>query len=407
MPAIIRNVVLACTLAWSTFASANVITDWDVKAVAIASPGVVGQREVTLVHVAMFDAVNSIERRYRSHLVQLTAAKTTSQEAAAATAAATVLAGLQPSKAADLKAALADYLAAIPDGDSKSDGIKLGEAVAAKVLQARENDGTNAPDAYRPKTRPGVYVPTPITVGSAWPGATPFVLEKPSQFRPGPPISLESEEWAADYNEIKDYGEKTSAKRSPQQTETARFWLMLGAPAYQPLARELVVLKQMSVIDSARFMALYAMAQTDCAMAFFDAKYHYEFWRPITAIRNGDIDGNPATERDATWQPIDNTPMHPEYPCAHCVQSATAASVIEAVLGTADIPEVVPTSSTAPGVTHRFTNLRAFADEVASARIWAGFHYRFSTRVGTDLGRKIGNYIVQHAMQPLTTVETR
>jgi hypothetical protein len=407
MPAIIRNVVLACTLAWSTFASANVITDWDVKAVAFASPGVVGQREVTLVHVAMFDAVNSIEPRYRSYLVQLTAAKTTSQDAAAATAAATVLVGLQPSKAADLKAALADYLAAIPDGDSKSDGIKLGEALAAKVLQARENDGTTAPDAYRPKTRPGVYVPTPITVGSAWPGATPFVLEKPSQFRPGPPISLESEEWAADYNEIKDYGGKTSAKRSPQQTETARFWLMLGAPAYQPLARELVVLNQMSVIDSARSMALYALAQTDCAMAFFDAKYHYEFWRPITAIRNGDIDGNPATERDATWQPIDNTPMHPEYPCAHCVQSATAASVIEALLGTADIPEVVLTSSTAPGVTHRFTNLRAFADEVASARIWAGFHYRFSTRVGTDMGRKIGNYVVQHAMQPLTTIETR
>jgi hypothetical protein len=236
---------------------------------------------------------------------------------------------------------------------------------------------------------------------------TPFVLERPSQFRPDPPISLESEEWAADYNEIKEYGEKTSAKRSPQQTEIARFWLMLGAPAYQPLARQLVVLKQMSVIDSARLLALYAMAQTDCATAFFDAKYHYEFWRPITAIRNGDIDGNPATERDPAWQPIDNTPMHPEYPCAHCVQSATAAAVLEALLGTAEIPEVALTSSTAPGVTRRFTNLRVFADEVATARIWAGFHYRFSTRVGTDLGRKVGNYVVQHAMQPVATIETR
>src|SRR6201997_4343239 len=188
MPRFIRHVLLALALICATSASANVITDWDVKAVAFASPGVVGQREVTLVHVAMFDAVNSIERRYRSYLVQLAAAKTTSQEAAAATAAAMVLAGLLPSKAADLKGALADYLAAIPDGDSKSDGIKLGEAVAAKVLQARENDGTNAPDDYRPKTRPGVYVPTPITVGSAWPRMTPFVLEKPSQLRPGPPI---------------------------------------------------------------------------------------------------------------------------------------------------------------------------------------------------------------------------
>jgi hypothetical protein len=405
MPRFIRHVLLALALICATSASANVITDWDVKAVAFASPGVVGQREVTLVHVAMFDAVNSIERRYRSYLVQLAAAKTTSQEAAAATAAAMVLAGLLPSKAADLKGALADYLAAIPDGDSKSDGIKLGEAVAAKVLQARENDGTNAPDDYRPKTRPGVYVPTPITVGSAWPRMTPFVLEKPSQFRPGPPIPLESEEWATDYNEIKDYGGKTSDKRSPQQTETARFWLMLVAPAYQPLVRQLVALKQMSVIDSARFMALYAMAQTDCATAFFDAKYHCEFWRPITAIRNGDIDGNPATERDPTWQPIDNTPMHPEYPCAHCVQSATAAAVLEALLGTAEIPEVSMTSATAPGVTHRFTNLRAFADEVASARIWAGFHYRFSTRVGTEMGRKIGNYLVETVMQPVTKAD--
>jgi hypothetical protein len=407
MPRFIRHVLLALALICATSASANVITDWDVKAVAFASPGVVGQREVTLVHVAMFDAVNSIERRYRSYLVQLAAAKTTSQEAAAATAAAMVLAGLLPSKAADLKGALADYLAAIPDGDSKSDGIKLGEAVAAKVLQARENDGTNAPDDYRPKTRPGVYVPTPITVGSAWPRMTPFVLEKPSQFRPGPPIPLESEEWATDYNEIKDYGGKTSDKRSPQQTETARFWLMLVAPAYQPLVRQLVALKQMSVIDSARFMALYAMAQTDCATAFFDAKYHCEFWRPITAIRNGDIDGNPATERDPTWQPIDNTPMHPEYPCAHCVQSATAAAVLEALLGTAEIPEVSMTSATAPGVTHRFTNLRAFADEVASARIWAGFHYRFSTRVGTEMGRKIGNYVVETVMQPVTKADAR
>ena len=406
MPAIIRNVVLACGLAWSTFASANVITEWDAKAVAFASPGTIGQRQMSLVHVAMFDAVNSIERRYRPYLIQLSVAKTTSQEAAAATAAAMVLVALLPSKA-ELKAALVEYLATIPDGDSKSDGIKLGEAVAAKVLQAREDDGADAPDDYRPKTRPGVYVPTPITVGSAWPRMKPFVLEKPSQFRPDPPISLESEEWATDYNEIKDYGGKTSAKRSPQQTETARFWLMLGSPAYQPLARQLVVLKQMNVIDSARLMALYAMAQTDCATAFFDAKYHYEFWRPITAIRNGDIDGNPATERDPSWQPIDNTPMHPEYPCAHCVQSATAAAVLEAQLGTPEIPEVALTSSTAPGVTHRFTNLRDFADEVASARIWAGFHYRFSTRVGTDLGRKIGNYVVQHAMQPLTTVETR
>jgi len=138
-----------------------------------------------------------------------------------------------------------------------------------------------------------------------------------------------------------------------------------------------------------------------------DAKYHYNFWRPITAIRNGDIDGNPATELEATWQPIDNTPLHPEYPCAHCINSGAAVAVIESVLGTSDIPEVSMTSSTAPGVNHRWTNLGVFLDEVANARIWAGFHYRFSTRVGTDMGRKIGEYVVKNVMQPATTTGLR
>jgi hypothetical protein len=398
---IFRKALLAAALTClAAPAVANVITDWDAKAVAVAAPAPLGQRELAMVHVAMFDAVNSIERRYRPYLVQLTAQKTTSQEAAAAAAAATVLIGLHPEAAEELKAALATYLATIADGEAKSDGIKLGEAVAAKVLQARANDGANAADAYRPKTKPGVYVPTPITVASVWPDLAPFALTKPSQFRPQPPISLESKEWAADFNELKAYGGKTSTKRSTQQTETARFWLMVGAPAYHPVPRQLVTAKQMSVIDSARFMALFAVALTDAYIAVFDAKYHYEFWRPITAIRNGDISGNPATERDATWQPIDNTPMHPEYPCAHCIQSGAAVAVIESLVGSADIPEVSLTSSTAPGVTHRWTNLGVLSDEVSSARIWAGFHYRFSTRVGTDMGRQIGAYVVKSVMQP-------
>jgi hypothetical protein len=390
-----------------TSARANVITDWDAKAVAIAAPGALGQRELAMVHVAMFDAVNSIERRYRPYLVQLAAPKTTSQEAAAAMAAGAVLAGLHPEAAGEMKAALASYLAAIPDSEAKSDGINLGEAAAAKVLQARANDGADAPDAYRPRTTPGAYVPTPITVASTWPGIKPFAMTKPSQFRPQPPISLASSEWAADYNELKDYGGKTSTKRSSQQTETARFWLMVGAPAYHPVPRQLVVAKQMSVIDSARFMALFAVALTDAYIAVFDAKYHYEFWRPITAIRNGDIDGNPATELEATWQPIDNTPLHPEYPCAHCIESGTAVAVIESVLGSVDIPEVSMTSSTAPGVTHRWTNLSVFADEIANARIWAGFHYRFSTHVGTDIGRQIGGYVMKSVMQPVNLLGSK
>jgi hypothetical protein len=138
-----------------------------------------------------------------------------------------------------------------------------------------------------------------------------------------------------------------------------------------------------------------------------DAKYHYEFWRPITAIRNGDDDGNPRTERDATWQPLDNTPMHPEYPCAHCIGSAALASVAEAVFGTLDVSEIVMTSTTAPGVTHRWTNLQAYVDEVAHARIWAGFHYRFSTRVGQEMGRKIGRITVETVMRPEKVADGR
>jgi len=407
MPVILRTVLLTLTLnlIWPAApVVANVITDWDTKAVAFVGAvpgGAMAQRELAMVHIAMFDAVNSIEPRYRPYLSQLSVPKTTSHEAAAASAAAGVLAGLHPDRAGEIKAALASDLAGIADGDAKLDGVKLGEASAAKVLQARANDGANAPDAYRPKTKPGAYISTSITVGSAWQSMTPFAMAKPSQFRPQPPVALNSKDWAADYNEIRADGGKASTTRSPQQTETARFWLMVGPLAYHPVPRQIVMAKQMSVIDSARFMALFAVALTDAYIAVFDAKYHYEFWRPITAIRNGDIDGNPDTDIEATWQPIDGTPMHPEYPCAHCIESGAAAGVMEALLGSKDIPEVSVTSLTLPGVTHRWTNLDAFATEIANARIWSGFHYRFSTRVGTEMGREIGRYAVESVMQPV------
>jgi hypothetical protein len=400
MPRSIRTILLALVAIWPTTpASANVIADWDTIAVELAAPGNMGQRELAMVHIAMFDAVNSIEPRYRPYQVLLTVPTATSREAAAAMAAATVLLALHPEKASEIKTRLATDVASVPDGSAKSDGLKLGETVAAGVLQARANDGANAPDGYRPRTKAGVYVPTSIAVGSAWPSMLPFALTKSSQFRPPPPVSLTGAEWATDYNEIKAYGSRTSTQRSAQQTEAARFWLRVGAPAYHPLPRQLVLAKQMSVLDSARLMALFSVALTDAYVAVFDAKYHYEFWRPVTAIRNADIDDNLATEPEATWQPIDTTPLHPEYPCAHCIQSGAGVAVIQCVLGSTKIPEVAMTSPTAPGVTHRWTDLGDFADEVAEARIWAGFHYRFSTRVGTDMGRKIGRYVCDNIMQ--------
>jgi hypothetical protein len=234
-----------------------------------------------------------------------------------------------------------------------------------------------------------------------WPDVKPFALATGSQFRPLPPISLESKEWATDYNELKDFGGLNSTRRTAQQTETARFWLAPSPAIYLTFTRKLVAAKQMDVLDSARFMALMAVALNDALVASMDAKYHYNFWRPITAIRNGDIDGNPATDREATWEPITPTPMHPEYPCAHCIASGTVAGVVKAVLGTTDIPEIADTSPTASGVTHRWTNMTTFTEEVANARIWAGFHYRFSTRVGTEMGLQIGEYVANNVMQPV------
>jgi PAP2 superfamily len=391
-------------------AFANVITDWNENAVTFVTPRMApgaGQRVVAIMQVAMFDAVNSIERRYRPYLVQLPVAPTASKEAAATAAAGIVLASLIPQVQEQTRGMTTSYLASIPDSDAKAEGIKLGEAVATKILEARAKDGADAPDSYRYKTKPGVYVPTAITVSSSWGNVTPFALVKPSQFRPEAPTALSSGQWATDYNEIKDLGGKTSTKRSDRQTEDARFWLITGPQSTEPLVRQVVEAKKMSVIDSARFMALTAVAASDAAFAVFDAKYHYEFWRPITAIRNGDQDDNPATERDATWQPIDNTPMHPEYPCAHCIVSGAVAAAIETALGTADIPEVIMTSPTAPGVTHRWTNVRAYNEEVSHARIWAGFHYRFSTHVGQEMGRKIGEYVVKNVMQPATVAVAR
>jgi hypothetical protein len=235
----------------------------------------------------------------------------------------------------------------------------------------------------------------------------PFAMGTGSQFRPKPPIAMESEEWASDYNELKEYGGQNSTKRTAQQSETARFWLVGPPVAYHPFVRKLVTAKQMSVVDSARLMALVAVGLNDAIIAVLDAKYHYNFWRPITPIRNGDIDGNLATDREATWQPIAPTPMHPEYPCAHCIQSGSVAGVVKALLGTTDIPEIAMTSPTAPGVTHRWNSMTALTEEIASARIWAGFHYRFSTRVGTEMGLQIGEYVVKTVMQPASIAVRR
>src|SRR5215813_1026408 len=208
---------------------ADVITDWNDTAVAFGVSRNLGpppaERLIAMTQVAMFDAVNSIERKYRPYLVQLPVVPTASKEAAAAAAAAAVLGGFNAQAQVEMKTVLATYLDKIPDGPAKTEGIRLGEIVAAKILEARMNDGARAPDTYRPRTTAGVYVPTAPTWAPQWPGVKPFAMTGASQFRPAPPIDLKSAEWAADYNEIKELGSHASTKRSPQQTEDARFWL--------------------------------------------------------------------------------------------------------------------------------------------------------------------------------------
>jgi hypothetical protein len=406
-----RNILAAVALIGLTpAASADVITDWNERAVAFVVARNMGpppaERVLAMTHAAMFDAVNSIERKYRPYVAQLPADATVSREAAAAAAAGTILTSFGPQLQAEMKAALATYLETIPDSVAKMDGIRLGEAVAAKILDARKDDGAAAPDSYRTSTAPGAYVPTAATWAPQWPGVKPFAMTSASQFRPVPPIALTSKEWATDYNEIKALGRFDSKTRTPQQTEAARFWLEVAGTVYYPLVRSVATAKKLSVIDNARLFALTAMARADGLIAVFDAKYHYGFWRPLTAVRHGDNDNNPTTERDATWRPIAETPMHPEYPCAHCVAAASMCAVLEAVIGTAEIPEVAMSSTTAPGVTRRWTNLRDFVAEVSNARVWAGFHYRFSARVAEDMGRKIGEHTVKNFLQPVA-VATR
>ena len=411
-----RPVLHLALLAASPFcfnlpAAANVIADWNERTVAFVTEARLAppdaERVMAMVHVAMFDAVNAIEKRYRPYLLQPASSAMASQDVAATVAAGKVLLGMHPEAQAKLNADMTRYLATTEDGAAKSEGIRIGEAVAARVLEARTGDGSNAPDAYRPKAKPGVYVPTPVTVGSMWPKLKPFVISSASQFRPEPPIALTSQQWATDYNEIKAFGNRTSSKRSARQTEDARFWLAPGPVIYYPVVRQIAAAKKLDVLDSARLMALIAVARSDAFVAIFDAKYHYDFWRPVTAIRNGDTDDNASTELDATWLPLADTPMHPEYPCAHCIMVSTIASVVESLFGTADLPELSLTSPTAPGVTHRWSSLKALAEEVKEARIWAGFHYRFSTTVGEDMGRKIGEYTVKTVMQPITLAGAR
>jgi hypothetical protein len=382
--------------------AADVVTEWNQRAGASVLEAKIypftGTRVMAIVHTAMFDAINSIEGRYTPYKFKVSAPAGSSSEAAGAAAAHAALVGLFPEQKAALDASYAASVAQIPDGAGKTSGIAVGEEVAAKVLAWRATDGADAANTYRPVTTPGVYVVTALPFGTQWGSVTPWVMERGSQFHPGPPPALSSAEWAADYNEIKEIGAKKSAKRTSEQTEMARFWTITGPQSFDPIARQLANAPGRSLIQNARLFALVEMAVADSYIAVFEAKYAYNFWRPITAIRNGDIDGNDATARDPSWEPLVDTPLHPEYPCAHCINSSAARAVLESEFG-AGAHSLTMTSATAPGVTHKWATIAEYAEEVSLARIYGGLHYRNSTMVGKAMGKKIGELAVQNYLK--------
>jgi len=390
------SLVATLIIATAPLARADVIMDWNAKADAIAAEKQIlpapQSRALTMMHVAMFEAVNAIDRRYAPYKLALSAERSTSREAAAAVAAHDVLLSIYPDIKPDLDSTLTNSLAPIAEGETKTAGIALGKDAAVQIIQLRANDGSNAPESYRPLTTAGVYVPTAVPLFQTTGATTPWVMTSGSQFRPGPPPALDSEVWTKDVNEIREVGGRGSPTRTPEQTTIGRFWFFVGARTYNPIVRQAAMAKGMDLVDCARLFALTSMTGNDAIVAVFEAKYHYNFWRPITAIRNADITSNAATPRDPSWLPLGDTPMHPEYPCAHCIVSAAISTVLQTVVG--DFGEFSLTSPTAPGVTRKWSRLQDYSDEVSNARIYAGFHYRFSTEVGKDMGRKIGALVV-------------
>lgn len=373
---------------------ADVITDWNIKAGDFIAESKMGtppsNRVMAIVHTAVYEATNAITKRYPASGWRLEAASGASVEAAVASANHGTLSKLLPVQQAAIDSAYQKALTAIADGPAKSAGIAVGEKAATAVLASRQDDGAAAADVYRPHTTAGKYVPTTPTAVPQWPQRKPWVMTSASQFRPGPPPPLASEVWARDYSEVKALGGKSSTRRNAEQTEVARFWETTLAPIYHGIVRSVANQPGREVTQNARLFAAVTQAVDDAVIAVFDAKYHYNFWRPVTAIRNGDIDGNEATERDPAWVPFIDTPMHPEYPCAHCVQAGAVGAVLQAEIGGAPMPTLTTTSPTAKGAARSWNKIEDFVQEVANARVYDGVHYRNSTEVGTALGKQVG-----------------
>jgi membrane-associated phospholipid phosphatase len=355
-------------------------------------------RSYALLQAAIYDAVVSITRHGTPFLVSVHAPGGARPDAAAAAAGHEVLISLYPSMRPTLDQQLADELALIPDNRARRQGVDVGEEVASKLLAARADDGSAViPTPFIAGSQPGDYRSTPpnfpTAAFSGWGAVTPFVLESSAQFRPARPPALTSAAYARALNEVKSLGQDTSPTRTAEQTVIARFWAPAIWNTWNAIAEDTALAHHANLERTAAMFAALDLSFADSAIAFYNAKYDYQLWRPITAIRLADTDGNPATIGDPTWTPLAVTAADPSYPGAHSTISAAGAAVLSAFFG--DHDRIRVSSPALPGAVRTFTRYSDVATEAGLSRIFAGQHTRIDHRAGMQLGRHVADFVLE------------
>jgi hypothetical protein len=355
------------------------------------------------VAVAVYDAVMGIEGGHEPFLVDAVAPDEASAQAAVVGAASTVLKYYLPGQAAIVDAGRMASLLTIPDSQAKTNGLALGDAVANLVIAMRADDGFRSTAySYIPPNPPipGVWLPTPpppTPIGLYLGHMRPFALMSADQFRPNGPPALDSKRWADDYNEVKEIGSATSTTRTAEQTEAARFWAQAPVQQARGSFRKFVLDRELDVADAARFMAMMSVTYADGLIACFDAKYFYTLWRPITAVRAGDTDGNDATLGDPGWTPLlPLTPNHPEYPSAHSCITPAAGLVTARFLRTQKIDFTVPSFPSGALADRHFDTPSALEYDVGNGRVWGGIHYRSAVEDGSQIAKRTADWVLGH-----------
>jgi hypothetical protein len=396
-------------------ARADAVTDWNaIMQATVSAPPTnpfFQARWGAIVQLAVFEAVNAIEGGYEPYLGGLIVAPPgASSDAAAIVAAHRTLVTLRPGSAAALDALRTASLAAIPDGPGKVDGIEVGENAASAMLLLRAGDGWDAVVPYAPGTRPGDWQPTPPASAPAaftqWGQVMPFGLESGSQFRLPAPPKLRTGKYANDYNEVKLLGRIDSPFRSQDRTDVAQFYAAATpVQVWNSAARQASIVQGKTLSQNARIFALLAMAIADGSIATFDTKYYYDFWRPVTAIQNGDLDGNKHTERDPDWLPLITTPPFPSYPSAHATLSGAARAVLEREFGH-DGHIIILSTPSLPDIVLAYTAFDEITDDIDDARVYGGIHFRFDQEAGAHQGRHVGRYILRNYLRSVDGVES-